>query len=170
MSTAVEGDTKTKPSQLEQLKKFTVVVADTGDFESIREFQPRDATTNPSLIYAATQKEQQGNNGEFRTADMLLSAVAVIPGERHYDRQAHSQREGDDAEESGWPAVEVGEEFKTLQQSPRSRDVSGRPLNDLAAAQPRPDAVSSEVCGHAVTVASDRQYLLARDKARPGAV
>jgi len=58
MSTAVEGDTKTKPSQLEQLKKFTVVVADTGDFESIREFQPRDATTNPSLIYAATQKEQ----------------------------------------------------------------------------------------------------------------
>jgi transaldolase len=58
MSTTVEADTKTKPSQLEQLKKFTVVVADTGDFESIREYQPRDATTNPSLIYAATQKEQ----------------------------------------------------------------------------------------------------------------
>ncbi|PYK82401.1 MAG: transaldolase [Verrucomicrobia bacterium] len=45
-------------SQLEQLKKFTVVVADTGDFESIKEFKPRDATTNPSLIYAATQKEK----------------------------------------------------------------------------------------------------------------
>ena len=58
MSTTVEADTKTNLSQLEQLKKFTVVVADTGDFESIREFQPRDATTNPSLIYAATQKEQ----------------------------------------------------------------------------------------------------------------
>jgi transaldolase len=44
-------------SQLDQLKKFTVVVADTGDFETIKEFKPRDATTNPSLIYAATQKE-----------------------------------------------------------------------------------------------------------------
>jgi transaldolase len=44
-------------NQLEQIKKFTTVVADTGDFESIREFTPTDATTNPSLIYAATQKE-----------------------------------------------------------------------------------------------------------------
>ena len=44
-------------NQLEQIKKFTTVVADTGDFESIRQFAPTDATTNPSLIYAATQKE-----------------------------------------------------------------------------------------------------------------
>src|SRR3984893_1143947 len=58
MSIAVAEQTTTKLSQLEQLKKFTVVVADTGDFESIREFKPRDATTNPSLIYAATQKEK----------------------------------------------------------------------------------------------------------------
>src|SRR6266480_4681867 len=58
MSTAVAEEQKTKLNQLEQLKKFTVVVADTGDFESIKEFKPRDATTNPSLIYAATQKEQ----------------------------------------------------------------------------------------------------------------
>ena len=58
MSTAVADEKKTKLSQLEQLKKFTVVVADTGDFESIKEFKPRDATTNPSLIYAATQKEK----------------------------------------------------------------------------------------------------------------
>src|SRR3979490_903907 len=50
--------TGTQLSQLEQLKKFTIVVADTGDFQSIKEFKPRDATTNPSLIYAATQKEQ----------------------------------------------------------------------------------------------------------------
>jgi len=40
-------------SQLEQLKQFTRVVADTGDFESMRQFQPEDATTNPSLIYAS---------------------------------------------------------------------------------------------------------------------
>src|SRR6267143_6126463 len=58
MSTAVAEEKKTKLSQLEQLKKFTFVVADTGDFESIKEFKPRDATTNPSLIYAATQKEK----------------------------------------------------------------------------------------------------------------
>ena len=49
--------TDTKLNQLEQIKKFTTVVADTADFESIREFKPQDATTNPSLVYAATQKE-----------------------------------------------------------------------------------------------------------------
>src|SRR5215468_6557535 len=60
MSTVIAPETKsgTKQNQLEQLRNFTVVVADTGDFESIKEFKPRDATTNPSLIYAATQKEQ----------------------------------------------------------------------------------------------------------------
>ena len=58
MATAVAEEQKTKLNQLEQLKKFTVVVADTGDFESIAEYKPRDATTNPSLIYTATQKEQ----------------------------------------------------------------------------------------------------------------
>ena len=49
---------ETKLNQLEQIKQFTKVVADTGDFESIREFKPQDATTNPSLIYAATQEKQ----------------------------------------------------------------------------------------------------------------
>jgi len=57
-ATADQEKTGTKLSQLDQLKKFTTVVADTGDFQTIEEFKPRDATTNPSLIYAATQKEQ----------------------------------------------------------------------------------------------------------------
>jgi transaldolase len=35
------------PSQLDSLKEFTVVVADTGDFASMQEYQPQDATTNP---------------------------------------------------------------------------------------------------------------------------
>ncbi len=61
--------TGTKLNQLEKLKKFTVVVADTGDFESIKEFKPRDATTNPSLIYAATQKEKY-----FHLLDEVLAA------------------------------------------------------------------------------------------------
>lgn len=45
-------------NQLEQLKQFTTVVADTGDFQLIEEFTPRDATTNPSLILKAVQKDE----------------------------------------------------------------------------------------------------------------
>ena len=44
------------PSQLDQLKSFTTVVADTGDFESMRVYTPQDATTNPSLILQAATK------------------------------------------------------------------------------------------------------------------
>ena len=40
---------------LEQLKKYSKIVADSGDFESIRKFKPLDSTTNPSLIYTASQ-------------------------------------------------------------------------------------------------------------------
>ena len=43
---------------LEQLKTFTQVVADTGDFASIEAYKPIDATTNPSLIYAASRDEK----------------------------------------------------------------------------------------------------------------
>lgn len=42
-------------SYLEKLKQVTVVVADTGDIDSIAQYKPRDATTNPSLLYAAAQ-------------------------------------------------------------------------------------------------------------------
>ncbi len=45
-------------NQLDQLKKMTTVVADSGDFESIKAYSPTDATTNPSLIYAASQQPQ----------------------------------------------------------------------------------------------------------------
>jgi len=59
-------------NQLDQLKEFTTVVADTGDFESIRQFSPQDATTNPSLIYkAVTQPEY---------APLLDQAVAERKG------------------------------------------------------------------------------------------
>jgi len=59
LSTGISDKEKadTKLNQLDQIKKVTTIVADTGDFETIREFKPKDATTNPSLIYAATQKE-----------------------------------------------------------------------------------------------------------------
>jgi transaldolase len=65
MSTA----TLEKLSQLEQLKKFTKVVADTGDFESIREFKPQDSTTNPSLILAAVSKPEYAHLLDEAVAD-----------------------------------------------------------------------------------------------------
>ncbi|NVK54306.1 MAG: transaldolase [Alteromonadaceae bacterium] len=45
-------------TQLEQLKSMTTVVADTGDFEAIKLYQPQDATTNPSLLLKAVQIEK----------------------------------------------------------------------------------------------------------------
>ena len=45
-------------NQLQALKKFSTVVADTGDFIQINQYQPRDATTNPSLILKAIQKPE----------------------------------------------------------------------------------------------------------------
>jgi len=45
-------------NQLDQLKQFTTVVADTGDFESMKTYQPQDATTNPSLILQAAGKPE----------------------------------------------------------------------------------------------------------------
>ena len=43
-------------NQLDALKQFTTVVADTGDFHQLAQFRPQDATTNPSLILKAVQK------------------------------------------------------------------------------------------------------------------
>ncbi|MEO7494234.1 MAG: transaldolase [Massilia sp.] len=83
-------------NQLEQLKQFTTVAADTGDFQSIKAYAPRDATTNPSLILKAVQKPEyqpllaqvvrdypQASTGEI--IDRLLIAFGVeilkiIPG------------------------------------------------------------------------------------------
>jgi transaldolase len=78
MSTAVAEQKKTqaKPNQLEQLKKFTKVVADTADFESIKDFKPQDATTNPSLVYAATQKPEYAHLVEEVLADRKKSGLS----------------------------------------------------------------------------------------------
>ncbi len=45
-------------SQLDQLKSLTTIVADTGDFETMRQYSPQDATTNPSLILKASQQAE----------------------------------------------------------------------------------------------------------------
>ena len=46
---------KTESSFLDQLKTMTMVVADTGDFNQIKQYAPQDATTNPTLILSAAQ-------------------------------------------------------------------------------------------------------------------
>ena len=81
MSTAV-AEPKTKLNQLEQIKKFTKVVADTADFEQFKEFKPEDATTNPSLVYAATQKEQYGRLIEEVLKDRKNSGLS---GQAHIE-------------------------------------------------------------------------------------
>jgi len=76
MSIAIAEEKKTKLNQLEQLKKFTKVVADTADFESIKDFKPQDATTNPSLVYAATQKKEYARLLDEVLADRKKSGLS----------------------------------------------------------------------------------------------
>ena len=67
------------PSQLEQLKKFTTVVADTSDFERMQVFQPQDATTNPSLILkAAQQSNYQSLVSAVKAAHPSLSVTDLV--------------------------------------------------------------------------------------------
>jgi transaldolase len=68
-------------NQLEQLKQFTTIVADTGDFQSIEAFAPQDATTNPSLILKAVQKD------EYKPLlEKTVRAHATLPTEEIIDR------------------------------------------------------------------------------------
>src|SRR5437879_5953620 len=54
---------------LSQLKQFSVIVADTGDFDSIRKYQPRDTTTNPILLLKAAQMPEYAALVEKALAD-----------------------------------------------------------------------------------------------------
>lgn len=83
-------------STLAQLKKVTTVVADTGDFASMRAFSPQDATTNPTLILKAAQKPEYRaivdaavkTNAGKPTADVIdallvafgLEILNIVPG------------------------------------------------------------------------------------------
>lgn len=66
-------------NQLDQLKQYTTVVADTGDFQSMQAYTPRDATTNPSLILKAVQKpEYQPLLAQAVAANKDKSTDAII--------------------------------------------------------------------------------------------
>jgi transaldolase len=62
-------------SQLDQLKQFTRVVADTGDFATLKEYAPQDATTNPSLILKAAQMPAYKNLVEKAISDNQKSGA-----------------------------------------------------------------------------------------------
>jgi transaldolase len=63
-------------NQLDQLKQLTTVVADTGDFESMRIYQPQDATTNPSLILQAAAKPEYRHLVERAVFELKSSGPA----------------------------------------------------------------------------------------------
>ena len=75
-------------TQLDQLKQFTIVVADTGDFQSMKAFAPRDATTNPSLIlkaaampeYAALLDKAIADAGASARLDQVIDRLLVVFG------------------------------------------------------------------------------------------
>lgn len=74
-------------TQLDQLKKFTTVVADTGDFEAIKEFTPQDATTNPSLILKAAEMseykhlvEQAVSEKKDQGVEAVLDRILILFG------------------------------------------------------------------------------------------
>jgi transaldolase len=72
---------------LDSLKRYTTVVADTGDFEAIAEYQPQDATTNPSLLYQAAQKPPY----QHLVEDALQHAIHC-PGDRAARTEAFMDR------------------------------------------------------------------------------
>ena len=65
-------------SQLDQLKKITTVVADTGDFESMKAYHPQDATTNPSLILQAVGQEEYKHLLEKAVQDAKKSGASSL--------------------------------------------------------------------------------------------
>jgi len=63
---------------LDQLKQYTTVVADTGDFQQLAQYKPRDATTNPSLILKAVQKDAYKPLLEKTVRDHASKATGAI--------------------------------------------------------------------------------------------
>ena len=65
-------------SVLDQLKEHTVVVADTGDFASIQQYAPRDATTNPSLILKASKQKDYANLVEEVVKNAVQNGITEV--------------------------------------------------------------------------------------------
>jgi len=68
---------------LDSLKKYTVVVADTGDIEAIARYKPQDATTNPSLLFQAAQKKEYAH-----LVEQALHEAEEQGGDEHAQTEA----------------------------------------------------------------------------------
>ena len=105
-------------NQLEALKAMTIVVADTGDIEAIRQYQPEDATTNPSLILSAAALPQY--------APLIDNAIAY--GKKQSDDRAQQLIDAEDK-----LAVNIGLEILNFIPGRISTEVDARLSYDSAA-------------------------------------
>ncbi|NAX46101.1 transaldolase, partial [Photobacterium halotolerans] len=98
-------------TKLEQLRALTTVVADTGDIEAIKKYQPQDATTNPSLILKAAEIEQY--------APLIDDAIAYA--------KAQSSDKAQQIEDAGDKlAVNIGKEILNVVPGRISTEVDAR--------------------------------------------
>ncbi|NEV62469.1 transaldolase [Thiorhodococcus minor] len=114
-------------TKLTQLKSMTTVVADTGDFEAIAEYQPQDATTNPSLIYKAAQMPQ------YR--ELVEDAVLFGQERGSADRQTQARWTMDKL------AVNFGAEILKIVPGRVSTEVDARLSFDSAATRRRAEGL-----------------------------
>ena len=105
-------------NQLEALKAMTIVVADTGDIEAIRQYQPEDATTNPSLILSAAALPQY--------VPLIDNAIAY--GKKQSDDRAQQLIDAEDK-----LAVNIGLEILNFIPGRISTEVDARLSYDTAA-------------------------------------
>lgn len=104
-------DGRSMMNKLEQLKKLTVVVADTGDIQAIQKYQPQDATTNPSLILKAAQLTDY--------AALMDQAISYAKTQSD-DKQSQIQAAGD------MLAVSIGREILKVIPGRISTEVDAR--------------------------------------------
>jgi transaldolase len=113
-------------NQLEQLKHYTTIVADTGDFQTMKAFAPHDATTNPSLILKAVQKDEykpllekavrdNADKGTAEIIDRLLVAfgteiLSIIPGRVSTETDARLSFDTEGTVEKGLRLIRLYEE------------------------------------------------------------
>ena len=98
-------------NQLEQLKKITKVVADTGDIEAITRAQPEDATTNPSLVLKAAS---------------LPAYQALLEAAVRYGQQQSDDAEVQARYAADWLAVGIGKEVQQIVPGVISTEVDAR--------------------------------------------
>ncbi|MBK7312373.1 transaldolase [Candidatus Aalborgicola defluviihabitans] len=110
-------------NQLDALKQFTTVVADTGDFKQMAQFQPQDATTNPSLILKAVQKPEYApllretvNRFRDRAVDEVMDRLlvrfgceilSIIPGRVSTEVDARLSFDTSATVSRGWRIAEL---------------------------------------------------------------